>query len=151
MIAELKRIREQDKRYDDGKILCSMCTKPLPIAEKAYWLFLSSNLGDPGLFPGSVQLEKELITQLTTLLHGENCVGYLVSGGTEANLMALLAARNMAQVSQPEVVLPESAHFSFSLAGARGRSRPPADCVAGFSLFQLHVFFGLYRQRPARY
>ena len=28
--------------------------------------------------------------------------------------MALLAARNMAQVSQPEVVLPESAHFSFT-------------------------------------
>ena len=114
VLAELKRIREQDQQYDDGKILCSMCTKPHPIAEKAYQLFLSSNLGDPGLFPGSVQLEKEVISQLATLLHGENCVGHLVSGGTEANLMALLAARNMAQVSQPEVVLPESAHFSFT-------------------------------------
>ena len=114
VLAELKRIREQDQRYDDGKILCSMCTKPHPIAEKAYQLFLSSNLGDPGLFRGSVQLEKEVISQLARLLHGENCVGYVVSGGTEANLMALSAARNMAQVSQPEVVLPESAHFSFT-------------------------------------
>ncbi len=114
VLAELKRIHEQDQQYDDGKILCSMCTKPHPIAEKAYQFFLSSNLGDPGLFPGSVQLEKEVISQLATLLHGENCVGHLVSGGTEANLMALLAARNMAQVSQPEVVLPESAHFSFT-------------------------------------
>ncbi len=114
VLAELKRIREQDQRYDDGKILCSMCTKPHPIAEKAYQLFLSSNLGDPELFSGSVQLEKEVINQLATLLHGENCIGHLVSGGTEANLMALLAARNMAQVSQPEVVLPESAHFSFT-------------------------------------
>ena len=114
VLAELKRIREQDQRYDDGKILCSMCTKPHPIAEKAYRLFLSSNLGDPELFSGSVQLEKEVINQLATLLHGENCIGHLVSGGTEANLMALLAARNMAQVSQPEVVLPESAHFSFT-------------------------------------
>jgi tyrosine decarboxylase/aspartate 1-decarboxylase len=114
VLAELKRIHEQDQQYDEGKILCSMCTKPHPIAEKAYQLFLSSNLGDPGLFPGSVQLEKEVISQLATLLHGGNCVGHLVSGGTEANLMALLAARNMAQVSQPEVVLPESAHFSFT-------------------------------------
>jgi tyrosine decarboxylase/aspartate 1-decarboxylase len=114
VLAELKKASEQDQQYDDGKILCSMCTKPHPIAEKAYQLFLSSNLGDPGLFPGSVQLEKEVISQLATLLHGENCVGHLVSGGTEANLMALLAARNMAQVSQPEVILPESAHFSFT-------------------------------------
>ncbi len=114
VLAELKRIHEQDQQYDDGKILCSMCTKPHPIAEKAYQLFLSSNLGDPRLFPGSAQLEKEVISQLATLLHGENCVGHLVSGGTEANLMALLAARNMAQLNQPEVVLPESAHFSFT-------------------------------------
>ena len=91
-----------------------MCTKPHPIAEKAYRLFLSANLGDPGLFPGSVQLEKEVIADLASLLHGENCVGHVVSGGTEANLMALLAARNMARIDAPEVVLPESAHFSFT-------------------------------------
>jgi tyrosine decarboxylase/aspartate 1-decarboxylase len=114
VLAELKRISEKDRRYDDGKILCSMCTKTHPLAEKAYRLFLSSNLGDPGLFPGSAQLEKEVINELATLLHGENCVGFLVSGGTEANLMALLAARNMVRASQPEVVLPESAHFSFT-------------------------------------
>lgn len=91
-----------------------MCTKPHSIAEKAYRLFLSSNLGDPGLFPGTARLEAEVIEDLATLLHGENCVGHIVSGGTEANLTALLAARNMAKVSQPEVVLPESAHFSFT-------------------------------------
>ena len=114
MIAELKKIHRLDQRYEDGKILCSMCTKPHPTAEKAYRLFLSSNLGDPGLFPGSVQLEKEVVAELAALLHGENCVGHVVSGGTEANLMALLAARNMAHVKDPEVVLPESAHFSFT-------------------------------------
>ena len=47
-------------------------------------------------------------------MHGKNCVGSIVSGGTEANLLALLAARNMAHHDQPEVVLPESAHFSFT-------------------------------------
>jgi tyrosine decarboxylase/aspartate 1-decarboxylase len=114
VLAELEKIRQQDHQYDDGKILCSMCTKPNPAAIKAYQLFLTSNLGDPGLFPGSVQLEEEVINELAALLHGENCVGRVVSGGTEANLMALLAARNMAHVDAPEVVLPESAHFSFT-------------------------------------
>jgi tyrosine decarboxylase/aspartate 1-decarboxylase len=114
VLAKLNQIREKDYQYDEGRILCSMCTKPLPIAEAAYRLFSHSNLGDPGLFPGSVQLEKQIINELATLLHGEDCVGFLVSGGTEANLMALLAARNTANLSQPEVVLPESAHFSFN-------------------------------------
>jgi tyrosine decarboxylase/aspartate 1-decarboxylase len=114
VLAELEKIRRLDQQYDGGKILCSMCTKPHPTAIKAYRLFLTSNLGDPGLFPGSAQLEREVIDQLGGLLHGENCVGNVVSGGTEANLMALLAARNMAHVDAPEVVLPESAHFSFT-------------------------------------
>jgi tyrosine decarboxylase/aspartate 1-decarboxylase len=91
-----------------------MCTKPHPIAQKAFKLYLSSNLGDPGLFPGSVQLEKEVIKELASLLNVENAVGFLTSGGTEANMLSLLAARNMSNIDQPEVVLPESAHFSFA-------------------------------------
>ena len=114
VLAELKKAHALDKRYTDGKILCSMCTKPHPLAEKAYRMFLESNLGDSGLFSGSVRLEKEAIKELGTLLHGKKAVGFLVSGGTEANLMALLAARNMAKIELPEVVLPESAHFSFT-------------------------------------
>jgi tyrosine decarboxylase/aspartate 1-decarboxylase len=114
VLSELKKIHSLDQRYDDGKILCSMCTKPHPLAKKAYRMFFDSNLGDSGLFPGSAQLEKEATQDLATLLHGKTAVGFLVSGGTEANLMALSATRNMAKVTQPEVVLPESAHFSFT-------------------------------------
>jgi len=91
-----------------------MCTAPHRVAKTAHSLFLGSNLGDPGLFPGSLKLEREVIQKLSALLHGKSNVGFLVSGGTEANLLALLAARNMAGVSSPEVVLPESAHFSLT-------------------------------------
>jgi tyrosine decarboxylase/aspartate 1-decarboxylase len=111
---ELKKIRALDNHYVSGRILCSMCTKPHPLSEKAYQMFFESNLGDSGLFPGSTQLEREVVDQLATLLKNKNATGFIVSGGTEANLMALLAARNMAKNSQPEVVLPESAHFSFT-------------------------------------
>ena len=114
IIAELKKALKQDSKYSDGKILCSMCTRPHPIAKIANRLFLESNLGDPGLFLGSLRLEKEVIRKLATFLNGEGSVGFLVSGGTEANLMALWAARNMKNIGNPEVVLPESAHFSFT-------------------------------------
>ena len=114
VLSELRKIREQDLKYRDGRILCSMCTEPHPTAKTAHQMFLSSNLGDAGLFPGTLRLEKEVISNLASLLHGENSTGFIVSGGTEANLLALLAARNMAGVSNPEVVLPQSAHFSFN-------------------------------------
>jgi tyrosine decarboxylase/aspartate 1-decarboxylase len=114
VLAELRKFWAQDLRYEDGRILCSMCTAPPRVAKTAHSLFSSSNLGDSGLFLGSLRLEKEVIQKLATLLNGKDSVGFIVSGGTEANLLALLAARNMANVSNPEVVLPESAHFSFT-------------------------------------
>jgi tyrosine decarboxylase / aspartate 1-decarboxylase len=114
VLAELKKTRSLDQQYRDGKILCSMCSSPHPIAEKAHRMFFNSNLGDSGLFCGTAKLEKEVVNQLSSLLHGKNAVGFIVSGGTEANLMALYAARNMAHTEKPEVVLPQSAHFSFT-------------------------------------
>jgi tyrosine decarboxylase/aspartate 1-decarboxylase len=42
--------------------------------------------------------------------------GYVASGGTEANLQAVRAARNLADCDDPNVVAPESAHFSFQKA-----------------------------------
>lgn len=114
VLAELRKIREQDLKYEDGRILCSMCTAPHPAAKAAHQMFLNSNLGDAGLFRGSLRLEKAVVGELTALLHGKNNVGFIVSGGTEANLLALLAARNMTNVSNPEVILPQSAHFSFN-------------------------------------
>jgi tyrosine decarboxylase/aspartate 1-decarboxylase len=113
VLSELRKIHEQDSKYESGRILCSMCTTPHPAARIAHQLFLSSNLGDPGLFQGSLRLEKEVVGKLATLLSSKSSVGFIVSGGTEANLLALLAARNMANISSPEVVLPVSAHFSF--------------------------------------
>ena len=113
VLIRLEKIHLLDKKYSEGKILCSMCTKPLPIAKKAYEMFFETNLGDPGLFPGAAQLEKEVIMQLAALLNHQNATGLLVSGGTEANLIALLAARNIKKTKKPELVLAKSAHFSF--------------------------------------
>lgn len=114
VLADLRRILMNDSKYDDGKILSSMCSKPQSIAKTAHQMFLSSNLGDPGLFQGSRKLEQEIIFKLSCLLKNKTANGFIVSGGTEANLLALWGARNKAKVNNPEVIIPESAHFSFN-------------------------------------
>jgi tyrosine decarboxylase/aspartate 1-decarboxylase len=115
VLAKLKQANQKDQKYRDGKILCSMCTTPHPVAKTAHKRFMEANLGDPALFPGSIQLEQEAVADLQALLNAPaNGAGFIVSGGTEANLMALYAARNAANLDDPEVVVPESAHFSFT-------------------------------------
>jgi tyrosine decarboxylase / aspartate 1-decarboxylase len=114
VLDELKNRSALNKRYIDGHILCSMCTESHPVAKKAYQIFFDSNLGDQGLFSESAMIEHEVINQLSELLHGNGAAGFVVSGGTEANLLALLAAKNKANINHPEVVLPESVHFSFT-------------------------------------
>ena len=111
--AKLEQAKEKDATYSDGKIFCSLCTKPHPAAKRAHIMFLDANLCDPGLFPGTAQLEKEVISELSELLHCKNSVGFIVSGGTEANLLAMYAAREKVNIKEPEIIVPESAHFSF--------------------------------------
>ena len=108
--------KKMDLDYASGKILGSMCTKPDPIALEAYKLFIETNLGDPGLFTGTALMEREVIGVLGELLHLFNPSGHIVTGGTEANLMAMAVAKKLFLENHegvPEVILPESAHFSF--------------------------------------
>lgn len=112
----LKKFQDMDMSYESGRILSSMCTKPDPIAMEAYKMFIETNLGDPGLFPGTALMESEVIEMLGQLLHLENPSGHLVTGGTEANIMAMTVAKYLFQEKHegtPEIILPVSAHFSF--------------------------------------
>jgi tyrosine decarboxylase/aspartate 1-decarboxylase len=97
-------------------ILSSMCTLPHPIAVKAHAMFIETNLGDPGLFKGTASLEQLLIQRLGELYHCPMACGYATSGGTESNIQALRIAKTLAGKYHPNVVLPESAHFSFQKA-----------------------------------
>jgi tyrosine decarboxylase/aspartate 1-decarboxylase len=113
--ARLARERARDTPFGSGRILGSMCTAPHPIALEAWRLFAETNLGDPHLCPGARTLEDEALADLGAMLHAPaSARGAFVTGGSEANLTAvLLAARKK---GGREVVLPESAHFSFDKA-----------------------------------
>ena len=95
------------------RILSSMCTIPHPIAEEAKQLFAASNLGDPAVFAGGAKVERLLIESLGDLLHCKTASGWMTSGGTESNLQAIRAAKKRKKTEKPNIVVPESAHFSF--------------------------------------
>jgi tyrosine decarboxylase/aspartate 1-decarboxylase len=109
------RVKKTD--LDHRYILSSMCTLPHPVAIRAHNLFMETNLGDPGLFPGTASLERLLIERIGTLFHLPSAGGYATSGGTESNIQALrLAKEQRKEITAPNVVVPESAHFSFRKA-----------------------------------
>ncbi|MBD3227012.1 MAG: tyrosine decarboxylase MfnA [Candidatus Lokiarchaeota archaeon] len=116
IISRLGKLLKDDKNYDSGKILGSMCTKPLSLAIKIYQDFFDKNLGDPGLFPATWAIERDVIKMISTLLNNPKGVGYCCSGGTEANLIAMRMARNSHDIKHPEIIVPISAHASFDKA-----------------------------------
>lgn len=120
ILKELDEIHKLDNNYADGRILGSMCTEAHPFAKEVYCKFLDTNLGDPGLFKGTKFIEDEVIKSIGNLLSLDNAFGNIVTGGTEANIMAIRAARNHARkykgIKDGEIIIPESAHFSFKKA-----------------------------------
>jgi len=114
---KLKGFKKMDMTYRSGRILGSMCTGPHEVGVEAYYMFLESNVGDSGLFKGARQIEKEVIEMLGSLLGKKDACGHIITGGTEANIMAMWAARNSKTVTEnPEIIVPKSAHFSFKKA-----------------------------------
>ena len=112
VIRELKRFRKMDTHFDSGKILGSMCTRPHPVAIKAFEMFIETNLGDPALFPGVREIEERLIEAMKNLVSApSNATGLVVSGGTEGNINAIRIAKILSK--KRKIILPEGAHFSF--------------------------------------
>jgi tyrosine decarboxylase/aspartate 1-decarboxylase len=107
----LESYRAKDISYD--RVLSAMCTRPHPIAVAANEMFIETNLGDAGLFPGTHELECEVVRILGSMLGAPSVHGYITTGGTESNIQAMRAARNSEMTTKPNIVVPSSAHFSF--------------------------------------
>jgi tyrosine decarboxylase/aspartate 1-decarboxylase len=88
ILKELEEIHKLDYDYAEGRILGSMCTEAHPFAKEVYCKFLDTNLGDPGLFRGTKSIENKVIDSIGEMLSLDKAYGNIVTGGTEANLMA---------------------------------------------------------------
>ena len=104
---------------------------PHPIARRVSELAVGTFFVEWGreLQPGPYELEKQAVRMLVSLLGKPDAVGFITSGGTESNISALRLARNLSpSVSAPEVIMPESGHYSFRIGaemlGIRLREAP---------------------------
>lgn len=90
----------------------------LEVAKRAYLRFFSTNALYPGAFPSVARFEHEIIDWTASLFHGPDAVGSVTSGGSESILMAIKSARDRArerhpEITEPEMVVPASAHPAF--------------------------------------
>jgi tyrosine decarboxylase/aspartate 1-decarboxylase len=111
IVKELKsRLQEERDNYLKGKVLSSMCSQPHNFALKVFKEFLTLNLGDPNLFLECSLIEKEAISMLSSLFGKSDAKGFIVSGGSEANLTSLYLAKKLKRGK--EVIFADSAHIS---------------------------------------
>jgi glutamate/tyrosine decarboxylase-like PLP-dependent enzyme len=92
------------------------------VIKDAFSSYLTENGLDPTVFPSALRMENEVIDMAASHLNGDaDVVGNFTSGGTESIILAVKAARDWArehrpQVTDPEIVLPETAHAAFQKA-----------------------------------
>ncbi|ACA86291.1 tyrosine decarboxylase MfnA [Shewanella woodyi] len=113
--SNIQKLRQTDVPWD--RVLNSICTQPHEVAVKAFTDAIDTNLGDVRIFQGTHQIEQQVIQSISTFLHAKEPAGSLVSGGTEANLLALYVAKKQARSKAKnrhvsEVICAETVHYS---------------------------------------
>jgi tyrosine decarboxylase/tyrosine decarboxylase/aspartate 1-decarboxylase len=102
-----------------SRVFNSICTAPHQLGVEMASFAAHTNLGDVRIFRGTKRIERKVVDLLLSLLGNPGGSGNLVSGGTEANLIAMLAAREVARgrgrlTAHPEVIVSSTVHFSFT-------------------------------------
>lgn len=125
ILSRLISYRSVDLDVRGGKVF-AYCYNPEKEIEEttkqAYVEYLSENALDPTSFPSLVRMEREVVRMIANLLRGDDqVVGSFTSGGTESILLACKSARDKARaekphITQPEIILPKSAHGAFHKA-----------------------------------
>lgn len=88
---------------------------------EAYSIASQNNPLHPDVWPSSIKFESEIISMVRNMMHGDSQVrGSVTSGGTESILLAVKTYRDWARdrkgITEPEIVLPKSAHAAFDKA-----------------------------------
>lgn len=111
-------------RWEDGRVSGAVYHGGNELADlqaHAFRQFGVSNPIHPDVFPGVRKMEAEVVAMTLGLFSApETAAGVTTSGGTESIIMAVLAARQLAYhtrgITEPEIVLPETAHTAFRKA-----------------------------------
>ncbi|KJX94799.1 sphingosine-1-phosphate lyase like protein [Zymoseptoria brevis] len=124
--AELEKLGEMEHtRWEDGRVSGAVYHGGSELADlqsEAFKRFGVSNPIHPDVFPGVRKMEAEVVAMTLALFNApQTGAGVTTSGGSESILMAVLGAREKAYkergVTEPEMILPNTAHTAFRKAG----------------------------------
>lgn len=113
-----------DLRWKDGRAF-SLAYYAGPevqeISDRALAMYTSANGLNADAFPSLKKFQAEVVAIVNGWVHGgEEAAGFMTSGGTESILLAVKAARERGRkefgITNPNIVLPTSAHAAFEKA-----------------------------------
>ena len=124
IVSQLQAKRTRDVRWQDGRtfgLVFDGGDDVHEVAEAAAMMFLHENALNTMAFPSLAEIQSEVVLATAELLHApEGAAGFMTSGGTESILSAVKAARERGKaergITEPEMVLPRSAHAAFHKA-----------------------------------
>jgi sphinganine-1-phosphate aldolase len=124
VLADLDTFKARDVRWREGRAFTLTYfagDEVATVQERAYSAYLSENGLNTDAFPSLRKLQSEVVDTVSGWLNGgSEAAGFMTSGGTESILLAVRAARERARVergiTEPEMVLPTSAHAAFEKA-----------------------------------
>jgi glutamate/tyrosine decarboxylase-like PLP-dependent enzyme len=126
VLARLESVRADDVRWREGRaftLAYHAGEEVLALQAEAYTRFMGENALNTDAFPSLRVLQAEILDVVSGWLRGgPEAAGFLTTGGTESILLAVKAARDRARaergVTQPNMVLPASAHAAFEKGAA---------------------------------
>jgi sphinganine-1-phosphate aldolase len=124
VLTELSSMRTRDVRWREGYsfTLAYFAGEEVhDLAEHVFGEWMSENALNTDAFPSLRKIQNDVVGIVTDWLDGgDEAAGFMTTGGTESILMAVKAARERGKaergITQPNVVLPTSAHAAFEKA-----------------------------------
>merc|ERR1712000_506728 len=133
-LAAMKRTR-----WEEGKVSGAVYhgeSSLLDIQSEAMRLFSVANPIHADVFPAVRKMEAEVVAMVLALFNApESGAGATTSGGTESILMACLSARQKGyserRITEPEMIIPSTAHAAFHKAANYFKIKPNTVLLVG--------------------
>ena len=117
--------REEDRIADLGHVSGSIYHgghDHYAFLTEAFRLFAHANVLQRDMYPSATKLEAEIVAMTAAMLHGDSEVcGVVTFGGTESLINPMLVYRDRGRaekgITQPEVIIPVTAHVALEKAG----------------------------------
>jgi glutamate/tyrosine decarboxylase-like PLP-dependent enzyme len=124
ILAELEAMAEAERpHWEDGMASGAVYhgdPEHVDFLARVYALQSQSNPLHVDLWPSATKFEAEIVAMTAQMLGGgatdDEIGGVVSSGGTESIMLAVKAHRDRAQVENPQLVLPVTAHAAFDKA-----------------------------------